>query len=108
MTVMNYKFSLSVFVTAWISIEMTLGRLWLTELSKQGCNTVLQECLKKWDVFNVIESLEKLNKLSPDEVKTLNKFRGIRNKAVHFEKTPNYSIAEKCWKFVLGFADKET
>jgi len=100
------KFSLSAFVTAWISIEMTLGRLWLTELSNQGCNAILQECLKEWDVFNVIESLGKLNKLSADEVKTLNQFRKIRNKAVHFEQSPDYPIADKCWRFALSFADK--
>ena len=101
------KFSLSAFVTAWISIEMSLRRLWLIELGRQGCDGILQECLKEFEIFHIIGSLGKLKMLSKHEVKELNRFRKIRNKAVHFEKSPDHSTTQSCWRFALDFADKE-
>jgi hypothetical protein len=92
---MEMKHVETAFIMAWISIEMTIYRLWYILMIDNSCN----EDLSRWNVDTVMEVLflskidETFQKLKPE----LDTLKSLRNNLIHGEVVEITSgQAERC------------
>jgi tetratricopeptide (TPR) repeat protein len=70
------------FLMAWISIELSIRRLWFSLLEKRGYSNNKKEWLGKLDIGVIVENLYLVGELS-DEIPLIDTFRGKRNDIIH-------------------------
>jgi len=97
---------LGAFVLGWISIEMTLHRIWFQYLQKNSSSILNEQVLCKklmsWSVQDISEVLFKTQIIDSKVRKSLSDLRTIRNKLVHGEiNDPTKKNAEEC--VIVGY-----
>lgn len=71
------------FLLGWISIEMSLIRMWLRYLKDKNFSTSKRESLVKWDISIIIETLFLVGLLSQNMKNDIDCLRTFRNQVVH-------------------------
>jgi len=71
------------FVLAWISVEMSLTRIWFRFLKDQGYGKKKRQWFADWDIAFVIESLSMLGIIDPHIKNDLDCLRTLRNDVIH-------------------------
>ena len=79
------KHFLPSFLLSWMSIEMTLNRIWHTTLAEMGYGKSRIKSLERWNIDTIIEALY-MSKCDPEFLKlktALDILRGNRNDLLH-------------------------
>ncbi|TFH16154.1 hypothetical protein E4H04_07090 [Candidatus Bathyarchaeota archaeon] len=100
----NLKEAVTAFILSWISIEMSLYRIWYQYLVKNGeSNTSINKKYIRWDPEFIIQTLYLSNFMPFKELKNdLDTMRGIRNQLFHGEiDNPTIGQAKRCLETAL-------
>lgn len=71
------------YVLAWISVEMSLTRIWLQFLKNQKRGKKKRKWFADWDIAFVIEALFMLGIINPELKNDLDCLRQLRNDVIH-------------------------
>lgn len=71
------------FILAWISVEMSLSRIWFKFLKDRGYGKDKREWFANWDTAFIIETLSMLGVVDPKMKSDLDCLRTLRNNVIH-------------------------
>lgn len=71
------------FIIGWISIEMSLVRIWCKIMSDQGGERNIREKLSKWDIQHILDALLMLKVLPKTLYSQIKGIKEERNKLIH-------------------------
>lgn len=80
---LNRKEHFTSFILGWISIEMSLLRIWSKFLEKLGYGEGKREDMIRWDIKLIMEILSMANVIQPKIKSILDTLRETRNRLVH-------------------------
>jgi len=76
----RYFFS---FILSWLSIEMSLNRIWLQYMENNGYSNAFRSELMRNDIKPIIDTLFVLDIIDENTKNTLHRFRSTRNDILH-------------------------
>jgi hypothetical protein len=98
----------SSFLMAWISVELSLMRIWFKALVKRGYSNTKISWLGRLDIGIVIEALYLLAKLTDQEKTDIDCLRGRRNDVIHATgATPTEGETRRIIDLALSLHSKE-